>query len=143
DLQIPRALGYRMPAEWERHEATWLSWPHDTATFTQLEEVEEAYADLVAAIHLSEEVRLFTRDEPMRERAAGFLKKARVDLRCVRFFVHPYADVWFRDYGPVFILNRSGSKAMVHWNFNAWGGKYKELLGDARVPERILREFPM
>jgi len=25
--RTPAELGYRMPAEWERHEATWLSWP--------------------------------------------------------------------------------------------------------------------
>src|SRR5580704_8394156 len=27
----PRALGFRMPAEWEPHEATWIAWPHNRA----------------------------------------------------------------------------------------------------------------
>ena len=27
------ALRWRMPAEWDEHEATWLSWPHDPETW--------------------------------------------------------------------------------------------------------------
>jgi agmatine deiminase len=144
EKQIPRAAGCLMPAEWETHEAVWLAWPHDASTFPYLREVEEAYVRIIAAIHLGEEIRLLLRDEPLRARAARLLEKAGVDLGRVRFFVQEYADVWFRDYGPTFVLDRaSGRKAMVHWIFNAWGGKYAELMGDARIPERLLREFPM
>jgi len=144
EKRAPRVLGYRMPAEWERHEAIWLAWPHDVTTFPRLQEVEEAYVRIIAAIHLSEEVRLLARDEPMRLRATRLLEKSGVDFRRVRFFIHPYADVWFRDYGPIFILDSASErKAMVHWIFNAWGGKYEELIGDTRVPEMMLREFPM
>jgi agmatine deiminase len=139
-----RSSGCLMPAEWERHEAVWLAWPHDTSTFPRLREVEEAYVHFVAAVHRGEEVRLLARDESMRARAARLLGKAGVDLGHVRFFVHQYADVWYRDYGPTFVLDRkSGGKAMVHWIFNAWGRKYAELIGDTRVPERMLSEFPM
>ena len=29
NAQLPAQLGYRMPAEWEPHEATWIAWPHN------------------------------------------------------------------------------------------------------------------
>ena len=135
----PRALGFRMPAEWEPHEAIWLSWPHDPETFgPDIERIERCYGFLVSAIHEAERVELFVAGEPMRKRALAVLAKARVDLSRVRFHVFAYADVWFRDYGPTFVLRDERPRlALVRWIFNAWGGKYEELKGDTRIPGLI------
>ena len=33
-MEKPADLGFRMPAEWEPHDAVWFSWPHpDTESF--------------------------------------------------------------------------------------------------------------
>jgi agmatine deiminase len=70
------------------------------------------------------------------------LEEEGVDTGGIRFHIADYADVWFRDYGPTFVVNRkSGSLAMVNWTFNAWGGKYPELAGDTRVPLLMNREM--
>ena len=75
------------------------------------------------------------KDETMLDRVVGLLRSATVDLRKVRFHLVSYADVWFRDYGPTFVVNRDEEKlAMVTWTFNAWGEKYPELMGDTRIP---------
>ncbi len=127
--------GYHMPAEWEPHDAAWLSWPHDRETFPDLAAVEGAYARIIAALQGSERVNLLVVSERMRTRVRAILEEEGVDTEDVSFYVTNYADVWFRDYGPTFVVNReAGSLAMVHWIFNAWGGKYPELAEDTRIP---------
>ncbi len=133
--KTPSELGYRMPAEWEKHDAIWLSWPHDPVTFPdRVGKVEGTYAQIIDAIHESENVNLFVKDGTMKARAADILNKKNIDLTKIAFHIHKYADVWFRDYGPVFLTNKK-NLAMVHWIFNAWGGKYEELAKDTKIPE--------
>ena len=133
--KTPRALGYRMPAEWEPHDAVWLAWPHDTTSFPDLDQAESAFTDFVGAIHTSERVELLVRDAPMQDKATRLLRDRRVEFGQVQFHVTDYADIWFRDYGPIFIVNREAQQlAITKWVFNAWGNKYKELLKDTQVP---------
>ncbi|MDM7933967.1 MAG: agmatine deiminase family protein [Methanothrix sp.] len=133
--ETPDGLGYQMPAEWERHEALWLAWPYDKETFPEIEGVERAYLSIIGAIRRSETVNLLVRDEMMLDRVVGLLRSGGMDLKGIRFHLISYADVWFRDYGPTFVVNRERkSLAMVKWVFNAWGGKYPEMMGDARIP---------
>lgn len=135
----PRKLGYYMPAEWERHDAIWLSWPHDPITFPdRVEKAENIYVEIIRAISVGEKVNLFVRDNAMKKRAKGLLKKGGVDPEDIVFYVYDYADVWFRDYGPIFLINKNnGSLAMTHWIFNAWGEKYEALMKDTNIPDFI------
>lgn len=138
--RIPRELGYYMPAEGEKHESVWLAWPHDPKSFPEdrIEKVEGTYVLIIKNIEESEKVNLFVKDAIMKERVINFLKKEEVDLSNICFYCFDYGDVWFRDYGPIFIVNKSKSKiAMVHWNYNAWGNKYAELLKDIQIPSII------
>ena len=129
-----------MPAEWEPHEAIWLSWPHDPESFGEgLPGAERAYVEIIRAISGTERVELFVLDEEMRRRVSDFLDRAGADPARVRFHVHRYADVWFRDYGPTFLVG--GRRAMVHWIFNAWGNKYEELKSDTEIPRLIEKEL--
>ncbi|MBI3934837.1 MAG: agmatine deiminase family protein [Acidobacteria bacterium] len=124
-----------MPAEWEPHDAVWLSWPHDTTSFPYLEEAEAAFASFIREIHRSERVELLVLDEAMKERVVAMLGVRRVDLSRIRFHIHDYADIWFRDYGPIFVVCRESRQlAMTKWIFNAWGNKYESLLKDNIVP---------
>lgn len=135
-LATPASLGFHMPAEWEEHEATLLAWPHDPLTFPdRIGKAEEAYVSIIKAIALSEKVYLLVLDERMQQRVSAMLLDAGVDLSVVRFFAVPYADVWFRDYGPTFVVDRNARKrAMVDWIFSAWGDKYEELKKDSAIP---------
>jgi agmatine deiminase len=136
--KTPRELGYRMPAEWERHEAIWLAWPYDPTTFPdRVEKVEATYVQIVKEIHESETVNLFVKDEAMKQKAILLFKQAKINLEKIRFFMFNYADVWFRDYGPIFLSNCSGELAMVNWKFNTWGEKYSDLLKDSQIPQVI------
>jgi len=136
--KTPRELGYRMPAEWAKHEATWLAWPHDPTTFISgVEKVEDTYVQIVKLIHQDEYINLFVKDEAMKQKATALFEKSQIDLNRISFFEFDYADVWFRDYGPIFVCNRNQELAMVRWIFNSWGEKYEELLKDRQVPDVI------
>jgi agmatine deiminase len=140
--KTPRELGYCMPAEWSKHEAVWLSWPHDPTTFISgVEKVEQTYVQIVKLLHKDEFVNLFVKDESMKKKVTGLFEKAGIDLDRVHFFEFDYADVWFRDYGPIFVKNKNQELAMVHWIFNSWGEKYEELLKDAQIPSMINKKM--
>jgi len=53
-----------------------------------------------------------------------------------RVFLHRFdtADVWIRDYGPLFVKTGKGLR-ILDFRFNAWGNKYATLLRDDRMPE--------
>jgi len=131
----PRNRGFHMPAEWEPHECVWLSWPHNKNTFPQLPAVEDAYYEFVQAIHTSERVELFVPTAVVHRKIRARLRETSVDLSRVILHTTDFSDVWIRDYGPTFVVNRALKRtAMVRWNFNAWGGKYDDQLRDGKIP---------
>lgn len=142
ERRTPRDLGYRMPAEWEKHDATWLAWPYDPVTFPErVEKVERIYVQIISALLPGEEVELVVRDRPEGARISAMLQAEGVELDHLRLHYYDYADVWFRDYGPIFVKNRrTGEVAMTKWGYNAWGGKYESLLKDDRVPHFMHQE---
>lgn len=139
---LPRGLGYRMQAEWEPHEATWISWPHNKETWSgRVREIEKIYLQMIEALALGEKVRLLVNDEKTRDRVAGLLEKRKVKGNRVVYYLIPTVDAWIRDYGPTFILKGSGKEreiALVRWRFNAWGGKYALLAGDDRIQDELV-----
>jgi agmatine deiminase len=140
----PFELGYHMPAEWEKHDAVWLAWPHDPLTFpSRVKSVEETYTRMVKLLSESETVNLFVKNQSMKHKVIHMFREAQINLETVRFFVFSYADVWFRDYGPTFLLNQQRELAMVHWVFNAWGEKYDTLLKDRVIPDVINQEMQL
>ncbi len=137
----PRELGYRWPAEWERHAGTWLAWPHDPLTWPDcLEAAETAFAQLAAAIGQGETVHLLVGTAAREARARAALAQAKA--RRVQFHRIDTADSWFRDYGPIMVSKGRGAKReqlALDFVFNAWGGKYETLLRDSGIPRRVLR----
>ena len=133
-------MEYLMPAEWEPHEATWLSWPKDPATFPPeiLPQVEQIYLRMISALSKGEKVNVLVNDETAESRVMGMLEEAgsnkNVFLRRI-----PSVDVWMRDYGPIFVRGPHGSLKPTKWAFNAWGGKYSELMKDDAVADAMLR----
>jgi len=125
-----------MPAEWEKHDATWLAWPHDPDTFpNRVKKIENIYLQMILILHKSENINLFVTDLNMKSRVTKLMVQKGIDLQKINLYVWDYADVWFRDYGPIFVLNKEKKQiAFVHWMFNSWGGKYKDLMKDTQIP---------
>ena len=108
--ETPASLGFRWPAEWEPHAATWLCWPHNRETWPRrLEAVERAFARIVAALAGHELVAITVSDSGVEERARRCLRQNGVDPdRGVRFCPIPSDDAWIRDHGPVFLVRGTG-----------------------------------
>lgn len=142
----PAAQGWRWPAEWEPHRATWLAWPHNPETWPgRLERVYAPYVEMVRVLHLHERVCINVCDESMEAQARRRLAAGGVDAdRGVEFHHIPTDDTWARDHGPIFLVReRSGGheRAIVDFGFNSWGGKYGPWEQDDAVPARVAQEL--
>jgi agmatine deiminase len=134
----PAALGYRMPAEWEPHEATWLSWPRrEGISFPgAYDEVMPVFVQMIDALRESDRVRINVNDSDHEQQVRLLLKQ--VDTSHVEYVHTPTNEPWCRDHGPVFIKRDGDSLlAVVDWDYNAWGGKYPPFDLDEVVPTRI------
>lgn len=139
-LADPRGAGYRMPAEWEPHAATWLAWPHNADTWPDdLDKVRHTWVEMIRALTGAERVELLVNDAASEDAAAAALRRGGVDPRNVAFHRIATVDVWIRDYGPTFITRADPARplALVNWGFNAWGRKYPDYVADDAVPPRI------
>ncbi len=139
----PRSSGYKMPAEFEKHEAVWLSWPYNDMTFPRLPEVEKTYIRFIKAVSRGEQVHLLVRNEDTREKLTLRFKEEGISAESVNMHIFEYDDVWIRDYGPIFVVNSiTGDRAMVRWHFNSWGNKYEGQIIDDGVPDQIFKIVP-
>lgn len=143
-MKTPKEAGYYFPAEFAKHEATWLSWPHNEASWPgKIESIYPNYSLFVKYLTAGELVRINVVDEAMKTSATNHLLKAGVDLAKVQFFLHPTNDAWCRDHGPAFLINPAADvkKVIVDWNYNAWGNKYPPYDLDDVIPTLIGKQF--
>src|SRR5882757_8051236 len=100
----PAELGFSMPAEWEKHEATWLGWPHNGSDWPgKFETIPWVYGEMVRKISAGENVRLIVRHKTDENSARRVFKHVGVDLRKIKFVTHPTNRGWTRDTGPIFV----------------------------------------
>ncbi len=127
-----------MPAEWEPHEATWLTWPTNRTTWPGklLERVEGIYAQMISALLPYEKVHLLIPDKRTARLVRQKLNPKKIPLSRLTFHETKTVDTWIRDYGPIFVKLKT-SVVFTKWVFNAWGGKYADLARDNRVVDRI------
>ena len=143
-VQTPAALGFSIPAEWEPHEATWLSWPHNPTDWPdKLDTIRWVYGEIVRKLAPGETIRMLVNSKTEEKLVRRYLTRAWADVQCVEFIVHPTNRGWTRDSGPVFVRRRAGRKsetAIVHFHFNAWA-KYSDWQKDRCVPEAAAKRL--
>jgi len=138
-MNSPKAQGFHFPAEWAKHTATWLSWPHKEESWPgKIGLIYPKYCEFIKVLTEGELVRINVVDETMMAFAKERLAVAGVDLNKVEFFEFPTNDAWCRDHGPAFLINPdTKQKVIVDWNYNAWGDKYPPFNLDDVIPTRI------
>lgn len=126
-----------MPAEWEPHAATWLSWPHNPNTWPgKFEPVPAIWAELARALARFEPVNILAGGDDVMRVAKSLVG----DVPNVTLWDIPTNDCWMRDHGPTFLVGEPNQQpALVDWEYNAWGGKYPPFDLDNQVP-RILAQ---
>lgn len=142
----PKQLGYRLPAEWEPHEVTWLSWPHKDASWPgKIDRIFPIYAQMAVALARSEIVHINVNDAEMEAKARKFLNRAGAadgPESNIRFHRFPTNDAWCRDHGAIIVTHRDGRRAAAprlatDWKYNAWGEKYPPYDLDNRIPKHM------
>src|ERR1044071_4600876 len=137
----PSALGFRMPAEWDRHEATWIGWPHNLTDWPgKITPVQWVYGEIARKLAADEIVRIIVNSENHESAARRVLTRAGADISRIEFFRFPTNRGWTRDFGPMFVKRERNKSevAIARFRFNAWA-KYSDWQKDDRVPERAAR----
>jgi agmatine deiminase len=140
--ETPQQLGYRMPAEWEPHDATWLAWPHNPEDWPgKFQAIPWVYAEIVRLLSAREWVHILVNDAKAEQRAQRILERAGATLERVSFHLWPTNRVWTRDSGPIFIRKDGvqegeGRLGVTDWRFNAWA-KYSDWQLDDQIPGRV------
>ncbi len=133
EIKTPCKLNYYMPAEWVEHDATWLSWPTNNTTFPKniLNNVENIYCRIISALSYGEKVKVLVNDLITKKIVLKKLDNFAHNDKNIIFYEIKTADVWTRDYSPIFLINhKTNEKAVVKWKYNAYGEKYDDLLYD-------------
>lgn len=129
--------GARWPAEWERHDATWIAWPHNAHDWPgKFEPIPWVYAEIVRALHVYERVEILCNDERVRANAVHCLSAHGVDMARVGLHLCATDRSWLRDSAPTAVRNAAGAVELVSWGFNAWA-KYENYSHDAGVGATI------
>ena len=139
--KTPAALGFRHPAEWEPHEATWIGWPSNRTDWPgKFAPIPWVYGEIVRKLTPGELVRILVNSKVHEAGARRVLTRAGVDLTCAEFFSFPTNRGWTRDSGPIY-LRRSKPRpevAIVRFRFNGWA-RYPDWRKDDAVPECVAR----
>ena len=136
--ETPLQLGYHFPAEWEPHASTWLSYPHNETSWPgKIHTIFPFYHEFIKYLSRGEKVNINVVDESMKKRVDEELQKAGLSGNLYALHIQPTNDAWCRDHGPAFVVNRNiGSRAVVSWLYNGWGGKYPAEL-DTLIPSQV------
>ncbi len=135
---FPFQSGFSMPAEWHKHEGTWIAWPHNTSDWPgKFHPIPWVFAEVVKNLSPHEKVFIIVRDQRMEERALRTLEKADALRGHVEFFHSPTNRCWTRDSLPTFVINQQlGQLGAIKWQFNAWA-KYDDWQEDEATGNKI------
>ncbi len=137
----PDARGFRLPAESEPHEATWIGWPHNKTDWPgKFSLIPWVYGEIVRHLAPGEIVRVLVESAAHEKGARRVLERVGVDLSRIEFFRVSTDRGWTRDAGPTFVfVRRDRGKpevAIVRFGFNGWA-RYPDFRKDARVTARL------
>jgi len=132
-----KSAGFRMPAEWDRHEATWLAWPHEKTDWPgKFTPIPWVYGEIVRHLSRAEKVRILIENADEEEKARRILRKTNAELSAVEFFHYSTDRSWTRDFCPIFVKDNSGRSHMLNWKFNGWA-KYSNSEHDDAVTSSL------
>jgi agmatine deiminase len=140
--KTPSSMGYRMPAEWEKHEATWIGWPHNKTDWPgKFTPIPWVFGEMVRKISQGEIVRIIAVPNIQRQ-AKSILKRIGVSMKLVEFFNYPTNRGWTRDFGPIFVKKAQPNNdvAIVRFRFTAWA-RYPDWKKDDAVPPKAAKRL--
>ena len=153
----PASLGYRMPAEWEPHAATWLAWPHYHGDWPgKFEPIPWVYAEIIRNLAKHERVDLIVNNAAAARQARRVLERGDALSPNVRFHRWATNRIWMRDSGCIFLAPppgvtrtegrgrlapRENERIAIKFRFNAWA-KYSNWRHDEKIGSLMARAAP-
>jgi agmatine deiminase len=135
--RVKPQTGFRMPAEWETHAATWLAWPHETSDWPgKFAPIPWVYGEIARHLSRVEKVRILIADKDAEQKARKVLQKSGVQMAAVEFFQAATDRSWTRDYCPIFVCGRKEERAVLNFRFNGWA-KYSNSKHDDAVTQKL------
>ena len=127
-------LSYRMPAEWERQDSIWITWPYNKSDWPGLfKYIPPKIAEIIAHISKNQRVNLIIKVRENVFNLKKFLKSFSANIKNIKFYRIPTNRIWIRDYGPIYLVNKkSRKKVFLNFGFNGWA-KYKNFKNDNSV----------
>jgi agmatine deiminase len=130
-------LGFRLPAEWEDHAATWLSWPHEPSDWPgKFPAIPFVYSEIIKNLASLELVKLIVPNQHSADAISHILFEAGANLDNITFIHAPTNRSWIRDYGPLFLKDKHSNKTILNLRFNAWA-KYDNFNFDDDIPKFV------
>ncbi len=138
-LTMSLSLGRRMPAEWEKHDATWIAWPHHEPDWPgKLAPIPWVYAEIVRVLSDYETVEILCHDATVADSARTLLGAHGVNEHRYRLHTVSNDRVWLRDSAPTAVIRGDGRVELINWGFNGWA-KYENYKNDAEIGREIER----
>ena len=134
-------VDYSFPGEWERHEGTWLVWPHNYGIIVPeyVDMIDDIWVTMTNALHTGERVHIVAYNGEERARITDLLVADGVDMSQVDFVLVETDQFWARDCGPMFVFDSEGKPAILDWGYNGYG-RIDKFGPD--VPEDLRWELP-
>lgn len=130
-------IGFRLPAEWEDHAATWLAWPHESNDWPEkFPAIPFVYSEIIKNLASFELVKIIVPNQLSPNAVSNFLFQAGANLDNITFILAPTNRSWIRDYGPLFLIDKHGNKTILNLGFNAWA-KYDNYNFDDDIPKLV------
>jgi agmatine deiminase len=138
DGQVSR---WRMPAEWEPHEGTWLGWPHEKSDWPgKFSPIPYVYGKIMARLSRTERVHLLCQTENEAKTALRLAKREGARMENIDWHLCPTDRSWVRDTAPIFTVDGAGGLCATDWHFNGWA-KYPNWQRDDKVPAFVAKQL--
>ncbi len=127
----------RLPAEWEKHQATLLAFPHEGSDWPgKFTAIKWALIEIIRKVTEYEPVVLILKTDRHRKEVHSMLTKAHADTSQLSYIIQPTNRSWMRDSAPVIVKTANGKKEALQFRFNGWA-KYPNYRLDKQVPQAI------
>lgn len=135
----------RFPAEFEPQESVWMGWPtYENKAGWSVEDLHvQIWAALAPNVYLDVAVNPDNKEKgysyaEQMKKIHELMAKYKVPADKVRFHKIAHDDVWWRDMGPVYVVNKNNQLEIADFSFNGWG--YESNNSDYSVAEEKIDE---
>jgi len=127
----------RFPAEWEKHQATLLSFPSEGRDWPgKYHAIKWVFVEMIKKVTTYEPVILVVKNDELREKISGMLEQAHVDPSAVNYIIKDTNRNWMRDSGPAIVKTIDGGREAIQFGFTGWA-KYKNHKKDQGIPAAV------